>query len=55
VEIHRETLLNIDLEIKERKDCKIGTVCVGILVGGEEGERRRLRRGYMVDGLHIPI
>jgi hypothetical protein len=47
-----ETPLNINLNVKnENQDCKVGTVCGGILVGGE-GE---WKRWYMVDGLHIPI
>jgi hypothetical protein len=55
--LHWDILLNIDLEINnERKDCKIGAVCVGrgyLWEGGEE--QRRLRWGNMGDGLHKPI
>jgi hypothetical protein len=36
----------------ERQDCKIGTVCVG---GYQWESEWRLRWGYMVNGLHIPI
>jgi hypothetical protein len=33
--IHQETPLNINLNINiKRQDCKIGTVCVQVLVGG---------------------
>jgi hypothetical protein len=48
--------LNINLNIKnERQDCKICTVCGRGITGRGKGEWRRLRWGYMVDGLHIPI
>jgi hypothetical protein len=45
------TGLNINLNINEKQDCKIGTVR-GWVRG--ECEWRRLRWWYMVDGLHIP-
>jgi hypothetical protein len=38
----------------KKQNCEIVTVCGGVLVGGGEGEWRRLRWGNMVDGLHIP-
>jgi hypothetical protein len=49
--------LNIDLEInKGRQDCKIGMVYMcGIVIGGGEGEWKRLGWGNMVVGLHILI
>jgi hypothetical protein len=37
----------------EKQDCKIGTGW-GV-TGGGEGEGRRLRWGYKVNGLHTPI
>jgi hypothetical protein len=40
----------------KRQDCKIGTACecvVWVLVGEKKVEWRRLKWGYMVDGLHI--
>jgi hypothetical protein len=34
--IHQETPLNINFVINnEKQDCEIGTVCGGIIVGGE--------------------
>jgi hypothetical protein len=36
--------LNINLNINnEKQDCKIGTICGGVLMGFGEGEGRRLR------------
>jgi hypothetical protein len=41
VGIHWEIPLNIDLNISnKRQDCKIGTVCGGVLMGG-----RRVNEG----------
>jgi hypothetical protein len=56
VGVHRETSSNLDFGISnERQDCKIGTVCWGSERYLWEGERKRLRRGNMVDGLHMHI
>jgi hypothetical protein len=54
VGLHWEIPWNIDLNISnESQDCKIGTVCVGgVLVGGGRW-MKEIKKGYMVDGLHI--
>jgi hypothetical protein len=53
--IEKQTPLNINLDINnKRQDYKIGTVW-GILMEGREGEQRRLRWENMVDGLHTLI
>jgi hypothetical protein len=55
VGIYQETLWISVLEINnEGQDCKIGTVCAGILVNGGL-KWRRLMWENMVDGLHIFI
>jgi hypothetical protein len=54
--IHWETPLNINLNIKnKRQDCKTSAGCVWWGSRGREESEWRLRWGYMVDWLHIPI
>jgi hypothetical protein len=54
VGIHLDTFLNIHLNINnENHVCKIGRVCVVVLVGG--GDEMKLRWWYLVDELHIPL
>jgi hypothetical protein len=56
VYIHWDTSLNINLNNdNEKQDCKIGKIWGGYTIGRRVGEWRRLRWGYIVDGLHIPI
>jgi hypothetical protein len=38
VRIHQETFLNINLEINEKQDCKIDTMCGRGYFWEEEGE-----------------
>jgi hypothetical protein len=55
VGIHWDTPLNINLNINnENQDCNYSAGKSGTS-GRVEGEGKRLRWWYMVDGLHMPI